>query len=55
MQRTDNYDEEISSDNARAWDAFGDIWIFSCRLLKPVTFITTTSSFIITNQSSLAH
>jgi uncharacterized protein YjbJ (UPF0337 family) len=26
MQRTDNYDEEISSDNAKAWDAFVDEW-----------------------------
>eukprot|EP00979_Chaetoceros_neogracilis_P017204 scaffold10190_cov294-Chaetoceros_neogracile.AAC.4 len=24
--RTDNYDEEISSDNAKAWDAFVDEW-----------------------------
>jgi|AntRauTorckE5430_2_1112549.scaffolds.fasta_scaffold03790_5 hypothetical protein len=32
MQRTDNYDEEISSDNAKAWDAFVDIWILPGRL-----------------------
>jgi hypothetical protein len=26
IQRTDNYDEEISYDNAKAWDAFVDEW-----------------------------
>ena len=30
MQRTDNYDEEISY--AKAWDAFVYIWILPCRL-----------------------